>query len=144
MILLDVSVLVSAVRRDAPEHAPMAGWLSAALVGNESVLIAPESLGAMVRITTHRKIWTHPLSHDIAFGFADRVRAAPAVRLVTPGPAHWGHFADLCRTADARGNLVSDAWLAALAVEQSATLVTTDRDFARFPGLRWRHPLAKR
>ncbi|MEK7767726.1 MAG: PIN domain-containing protein, partial [bacterium] len=72
---------------------------------------------------------------------ADVLRAEPQCVLASPGPRHWGLFMDLCRKADARGNLVPDAWLAALAIESGCELVTTDRDFARFPGLHWRLPL---
>jgi predicted nucleic acid-binding protein len=63
--------------------------------------------------------------------------------LIAPGPRHWEIFERLCVTAGAKGNLVPDAHLAALAIESGSELVTTDRDFSRFPGLRWRHPLAE-
>jgi uncharacterized protein len=62
--------------------------------------------------------------------------------MIRPGPRHWGLFARLCRENGAAGNLVPDAYLAALAIEAGCELITTDRDFARFDGLRWRHPLA--
>ena len=61
---------------------------------------------------------------------------------IAPGPRHWGIFAGLCRTTGVRGNLVPDAYLAALAIESGSEWISTDRDYARFPGLRWRHPLA--
>ncbi len=75
--------------------------------------------------------------------FLDAVLAGPAVRRVVPGERHWDLFLDLCRRGDAKGNLISDAWLAAIAIEQGATLVTADRDFRRFPGLRLEDPLAR-
>jgi predicted nucleic acid-binding protein len=62
--------------------------------------------------------------------------------IVAPGPRHWGIFANLCAAVGAKGNLVPDAYLAALALESGSEWVTTDHDFSRFPGLRWRHPLA--
>jgi toxin-antitoxin system PIN domain toxin len=77
-----------------------------------------------------------------ALAFANAVRSQPAAVVVAPGDRHWMIFERLCGAADARGNLVPDAYLAALAIESGAELITADRDFSRFPGLRWRHPLA--
>ena len=69
-------------------------------------------------------------------GFIPRHIEQPAAR-------HWAIYEQLCVAAGAKGNLVSDAFIAALAIESGCELITTDRDFARFPGLRWRHPLAE-
>lgn len=69
------------------------------------------------------------------------VRDHPNAVTLTPGERHWGIFQRLCREANAKGNLVADAYLAALAIETGAEWITTDRDYARFSGLRWRHPL---
>ncbi|TAK75093.1 MAG: PIN domain-containing protein, partial [Dehalococcoidia bacterium] len=74
--------------------------------------------------------------------FANTLRSSPGVVIVGAGDRHWDIFERLCLEAGARGNLVTDAYLAALAIESGSELITTDRDFARFPGLRWRHPLA--
>ena len=68
--------------------------------------------------------------------------SAPNRVEVVPGERHWAIFSRLCREAGARGNLIPDAWFAALAIESGCEWITTDRDYARFPGLRWRHPLA--
>lgn len=140
MILLDVNVLVYACRRDADRHGEYHAWLSDQLAGEEPVGIAPESLGALIRITTHERVWKHPLRIQDAFAFADAVRAAKPVVAVQPGDRHWGIFSELCRESGARGNLTTDAWLAALAIESGCTLITTDSDFARFKRLRWRAP----
>ncbi|CUS38768.1 putative enzyme [Candidatus Nitrospira nitrificans] len=72
--------------------------------------------------------------------FAVSVREHPNAVTLTPGERHWEIFQRLCREANAKGNLVADAYLAALAIETGAEWITTDRDYARFPGLRWRHP----
>jgi predicted nucleic acid-binding protein len=69
------------------------------------------------------------------------LRDHPRLTVLAPGPRHGELFLDLCRRAEARGNLVSDAYHAALAVETGSEWITTDRDYARFPSLRWRHPL---
>jgi toxin-antitoxin system PIN domain toxin len=141
VILIDVNVLVYACRRDAARHLEYKAWLSGALSGPEAVGIAPESLAAVVRVTTHPRIWKTPLTAKQAFAFVNAVRAAPTIVPVHPGADHWRLFAVLCEEAGVRGNLVTDAWMAALAIEQGCTLVTTDRDFSRFRGLRHEHPL---
>jgi toxin-antitoxin system PIN domain toxin len=141
VILVDVNVLVYACRRDAERHDAYHQWLATTLADPAPVGIAPESLAAVARITTHPRLWKVPLTVDEALTFSAAVRTAPAVQPILPGPGHWDTFSRLCRETNARGNLVMDAWLAALAVDQGCTLVTTDRDFARFQGLRWKHPL---
>jgi predicted nucleic acid-binding protein len=75
-----------------------------------------------------------------ALRFADEVRSPANCVLITPGARHWDIFTRLCRAAEARGNLVPDAYLAALAIESGSDWITTDRDYSRFPGLRWRPP----
>jgi uncharacterized protein len=141
VILVDVNVLVYACRRDAPEHGEYKEWLTAALRGTQPVGVAPESLAAVMRITTHPRIWKAPLTVEQALSFTTAVRQAAIVVPVLPGAKHWRLFETLCRESGARGNLVGDAWLAALAIEQGCTLVTSDRDFTRFRGLRSEHPL---
>jgi toxin-antitoxin system PIN domain toxin len=93
---------------------------------------------------THPRVFDPPDSIEAALAFADAVRAQPAAIPVAPGDRHWGIFESLCRSAGVRGNLVPDAYLAALAIESGAEFVTADRDFSRFPGLRWRHPVEER
>jgi hypothetical protein len=141
VILLDVNVLVYACRRDADRHAEYHAWLSETLNGDEPVGIYPESLGAVVRITTHARVWKNPITIADALAFTDAVRSAPASIPVQPGDNHWSVFTELCTASKIKGNLVPDAWIAALAIENGCTLVTTDADFARFRGLRWQAPL---
>jgi len=101
-------------------------------------------LSGFIRVTTHPRIFTPPAPIERAFEFADALRAQPGAISVSPGSRHWEIYEQLCIAANAKGNLASDAFLAALAIEAGCELITTDRDFARFPGLRWRHPLAER
>ena len=122
----------------------MRAWLQAALIGDEPVAISELVLSGFVRIVTHPRVFDPPDDVPSALAFADAVLAQPAAVRVAPGENHWRIFSDLCRAVDARGNLVPDAYLAALAIELGAELVSTDRDFARFRGLRWRHPLGRR
>jgi hypothetical protein len=99
-------------------------------------------LAAFVRVVTHPQIFTPPTSLPVALSQIAELRSQPNCVIVSPGDRHWDIFTDLCSKSDARGGLVSDAYLAALAIESGCEWITTDRDFARFPGLRWRHPFS--
>lgn len=142
MIVCDINVLVFAHRLDAVDHDRYAAWLDETMDADEMHGVSEVSLSGFVRIVTSPRIMSPPSTMDEAFGFADGLRQQPNAVTLTPGPRHWDIFQRLCRSAEARGNLVPDAYLAALAIEHGAELVTTDRDFSRFEGLRWRHPLA--
>jgi len=141
MILVDVNILVYAHRPDAIEHARYLRWLQDALNSEEICGLSALALSGMVRIVTHPQIYSKPTPIDLALNFAQELRDDQGSLVVSPGPRHWGVFARLCRAAGAKGNLVSDAYFAALAIETGAELITADRDFSRFPGLHWRHPL---
>jgi toxin-antitoxin system PIN domain toxin len=97
---------------------------------------------AFVRIVTNPEIWDEATSTEDALEFIERLRRRSCARLLTHGPGRWHVFARLCKDARARGKLVADAYHAALAIEHGCQLVTADADFARFAGLRYRHPLA--
>jgi toxin-antitoxin system PIN domain toxin len=98
-------------------------------------------LSGFIRVVTHPRVFEAPSSIRTALTFVDAIRYAQHAVLIEPGPRHFDLFARLCVEGAARGNLVADAYLAALAIESGCEWITTDRDFARFPGLRWRHPL---
>src|SRR5439155_11239478 len=95
---------------------------------------------SFVRIVTNQRIFQPAAPLDAALAFCNHLRDRPNAILVAPGQRHWTIFTDLCRRAKARGDLVPDAYLAAMAIESGCEWITTDRDFARFPGLRWRAP----
>ena len=116
----------------------------AASTAYEPLGLADAVLAGFVRVVTHPRIFTPPAPTERAFAFVDALLAQPSAIRVTPGHRHWATFEGLCQASNAKGNLVSDAYLAALAIESGCELITTDRDFARFPELRWRHPLAVR
>ena len=142
MILCDVNVLVYAFRADAPGHAAYRAWLRAQLDADANYGVADAVLSGFVRIATHPRVFVAPSTTDEAFAFCAAVRERPNAVAVVPGPRHWEVFRRLCLAAGARGNHVPDAWHAALAIESGCEWITADRDYARFPGLRWRHPLA--
>jgi predicted nucleic acid-binding protein len=94
----------------------------------------------VLRITTHPRIFLHPSALTEALHFCESLIDQPHCALIQPGPLHWPIFARLFAAADAHGNVVSDAWFAALAIEAGCEWITLDRDYARFPGLRWDLP----
>ncbi|MBA2316051.1 MAG: type II toxin-antitoxin system VapC family toxin [Chloroflexi bacterium] len=141
MILPDVNVLVYAFHVGTPDHARYRRWLLGSVAAAEPLGLSELVLSGFVRVVTHPRVFAPPVPVAEALDFAETLRAQPNVVMLGPGPRHWEIFAGLCRQADARGNLVADAYLAALAIESGSEWITTDRDFSRFPGLRWRHPL---
>jgi toxin-antitoxin system PIN domain toxin len=141
MKLPDVNVLVGAFRQDVVGHAELRSWLEWTVAGDDVLGLTPAVMTGVVRVLTHSRVFAMPDSIAAAVEHVDRLRAAPGVIEVRPGERHWDIFRRLCIEADARGNLVSDAGHAALAIEHGATWVTLDRDFARFAGLRWEVPV---
>jgi len=141
MLFVDVNVLVYAHRPEAARHGEFLGWLEEARTGDEPVGIADHVLAGFLRVVTHPRVFKDPTPTGVALEFATAVRSSPAVLPVFPGERSWPIFEDLVAASEARGNAIPDAMIAAMTIEQGATLVTADRGFARFPRLRWRHPL---
>jgi toxin-antitoxin system PIN domain toxin len=142
MQLPDVNVLIYAHREDADEHEAYAAWLEN-LVNHEAPFAVSEIvLSSFLRIVSNPKIFTPATPMNVALEFCERLVAWPRSVPVLPTERHWALFTQLCRDSQIKGAMVSDAYLAALAIEHGCELVTTDSDFARFAGLRWRHPLS--
>jgi hypothetical protein len=140
VILPDANVLVHAFRADSPDHKKCRLWLKSVVGGDMAYGMSPQVLGAVVRIVTHPRIFVPPTPLEEALAFANLLLDQPHCQLIQPGPRHWGIFRDVCRRERASGNLVPDAWFAALAIESGCEWITMDRDYARFEGLRWREP----
>ena len=140
MKLLDVNILVGVYRDDAPRHAELREWLRRTLGSGEHILLTPMVVAGFIRVSTNVKIFPLATSSEEAVAQIDQLLRSRFVSWAMPGPRHWQIFSELCQRADAQGNLVSDAAIAAVAIEHGATLVSLDRDFARFPGLRWEVP----
>lgn len=138
---MDVNVLVYAQREDAPNHRAYREWLELVLSGEDAFALSELVLSGVVRVLTHPRVFDPPTPLERALLFVDTLRQCEQCVPVAPGARHWEIFRRLCRAAGAKGNLVPDAYLAALAIESGSEWITTDRDFSRFPGLRWRHPL---
>jgi toxin-antitoxin system PIN domain toxin len=134
-MLLDVNVLIDAHRMDSPHHDAVADWLRETLESGRTALLADLVMTGFVRIVTSPRIFDPPSPAEKAMEFLDELLAEPGCRRVWAGPRHWEIMRRMIIEGDARANLVTDAHIAALAVEQGTPLVTRDRDFARFPGL---------
>lgn len=142
-MLLDVNVLLAAHRDDHPHHDIVRPWFDRMLAGHEPFAVPDIVWSSFIRIATNRRTFEVPTPLGDAFGFLRATRAQPHHVAVEPGERHLAIFEELCRTADATGDLSVDAYLAAIAVEQGCTLVSLDRDFARFDALDWRRPVAR-
>ena len=142
MFLPDVNVLIYAHRVEATEHQRYQDWLAALVSSHEPFALSDLVSVGFVRVVTNARIWTVPTPPELALEFIARLRGRGNCRPVQPGPDGWKIFSDLVTHTKARGKLVTDAHHAAIAIEHGCELVTTDGDFARLPGLRFRHPLA--
>lgn len=143
MILIDVNLPLYAHDRSSLRHDAARTWLEIALNGDEEVRFAMHTLLGFLRISTNPSIFEQALSVDEAIQIVTEWLGLANVGIATPTDRHWQILAELASTGQARGPLLMDAHLAALAIEHGATLATTDRDFARFPGLRFRNPLSR-
>ena len=141
MDLFDVNVLVYAHRQVSPDHHAYRQWLADAINSDQAYGVSVLVLAGFLRIVTHPSVFDPPGGLEDALEFAVQLRDQPNAVRISPGPRHWGIFTRLCVESGARGNLIPYAFFAALAIESGSEWVTTDRDFGRFSGLKWRHPL---
>jgi hypothetical protein len=142
MTLPDVNVLIYSFREDAPHHSVCRAWLNRTILGDPRFGLSRLALAAVVRITTNPRSYRQPSTLNDAFGFCEDLLRQPHCQIVEPGERHWGIFQHLCIETDTRGPRVTDAWYAALAIEWGCEWITLDRDYARFPGLKWSAPVA--
>jgi len=140
VILADVNVLLHAFRSDSPDHAQCKSWLETVVNGNAAYGVSPQVLSSLVRIATHPRIFERPSRLEDALAFCTVLLNQPHCQMVQPGPRHWEIFNGLCCEARTKGNLVQDAWFAAIAIEHGCDWITLDNDFTRFKGLRTRPP----
>jgi toxin-antitoxin system PIN domain toxin len=142
VILPDVNVLIYAFRSDNPQHALCKAWLDNIVASDARFGMSELVLNAVVRIVTNARIFVEPSSLDESFGYCESLLGQPHCEVIRPGERHWALFARLCQETGTKGPRVTDAWLAALALEHGCTWITYDRDYARFPGLEWQEPNA--
>ena len=142
MLLLDVNVVLAAHRGDHPHHPPVRAWFDAMLAGEERFTVPAFVWGSFLRLATNRRIFEVPTPRPEAFAFVEATCAQPLHLPVGPGPRHLTLLRQLCDEADASGDLLADAAIAAVAAEHGCEIVTLDRDFARFESVRHRRPTA--
>ena len=140
MLLPDVNVLLAAFRGDHDHHRPARAFLEHARGTTEVLCLSDVALSGVLRLATNSRVFVRPDTSEAVLAYLDALLEPPG-QLVRAGTTHWARFTELCRQLTLRGNLVPDAYLAALAIEHGCEVITADRDFRRFPGLRWRHPL---
>lgn len=139
-MIVDANVLLYAADRRSHFHAPARTWLEGALNGVERVGLPWVSLMAFQRIITHPRATVNPLTPVEAWSFVTEWINADLAWIPSPGRRHAEIFGRLLIDGDLRGNLVTDAHLAALAIEHGTGICSFDGDFARFGGLRWTNP----
>lgn len=141
MILVDANILLYAEDQTSPRHEKARMWWDAQLSGDKPVCLCWTVLSAFIRIGTNPRVFEQPLSLDQAVARVQSWMEQPCTRLVNPTEHHWTVFQKMLLKGQASANLVTDAHLAALAVEHGCELISTDADFSRFPGIKWRNPL---
>lgn len=142
MILVDANILLYAEDSLQPRHQQARAWWDGQLSGTGVVCLCWTVLSAFIRIGTNPRVFEHPLSLEQALVRVQSWLDQPCTRVVRPTERHWTVFKQLLTDGQAVANLVTDAHLAALAIEHGCELASTDSDFARFPKLKWKNPLA--
>lgn len=143
MIAVDANLLIYAYDATCPQHEEARQWLEEVLSGSQEVGLPWQAISAFLRVLTHPGVAGGRLGMAEAVEIVGEWLALPNVRALSPGRGHWALFRELLLKTNARGNITTDAGLAATAIEHGAILYTNDRDFARFPGLRWVNPLER-
>lgn len=140
MRLLDVNFVLAAHRDDHPHFEAARGWLEDTLNTQQAFCVTDLVAGSFLRLATNRRVFSNPTPLGEAFDYLRALRGQPAHTTLAPGPGHLAILERICGEADISGDLIPDAQLAAVAVEHACEVVSFDRDFARFPNLRWTRP----
>lgn len=142
MIILDANILLYAYDLKAVLHQEARSWLFEVLSGDAPVGLPWQSVAAFLRLMTNPHLPGQRFTSHEALNFVESWLAQPNVRLLSPGDMHWSILKRMIIGGQVRGPMITDAQLAAITLEYGGVLHTTDRDFARFPDLRWKNPLA--
>ena len=143
MTILDANVLLYAYNADAPQHPAAARWLAKLLESGEVIALPWITIWAFIRIATNSRIWPNPLPAKQVFAIVEKWISQPGVIVLEPGPRHTEILKGLIIDQSVTGAMVTDAVLAALALENGAFLASADQDFRRFPTLQWRNPFSQ-
>jgi uncharacterized protein len=141
VIVVDANLLLYAYNSSAPGHTKARHWVETVFSGTEIVGLPWQTISAFLRIITNRQLRGERLTMEEAAEIIDEWAALPVVHLLSAGERHWAHFKRMLVDGKVSGPMTSDAELAAVTMENAGVLYTTDRDFARFPGLKWVNPL---
>ena len=141
MILPDVNLLVYAYNTDAPWHQQARRWWETCLDGSQPVAIAWVVALGFVRLMTSRAVMQRPMTMAVALCQVGRWLERPSVLILQPGPRHFAILLSFCEAGVLQSDLLTDAHIAALAIDNQAVLHSNDSDFSRFAGLRWNNPL---
>ena len=141
MIVIDANLLIYSYDLDSTYHKKSRAWLEEALSGAEAVGLPWQSVSAFLRVITNRRLSGMRVSLQQAVQVVDEWFQQPNVQMLVPADQHWSVLRQMILEGQASGPLVSDAEIAAITIEHGGVLHTADRDFARFPGLRWKNPL---
>jgi len=141
VIVLDANLLLYAYDSDSDKHAKARAWVEQIFSGASPVGLPWQTIAAFMRIVTNPRLSGKRFTAAEAVEIVDQWVNQPNVRLLGPGDHHWSFLRQMIVDGQAHGPLVTDAQLAALTIEYGGTLHTTDRDFSRFPGLRWKNPI---
>jgi hypothetical protein len=141
VIVLDVNLLLYAYDDTSTHHSDARVWLKKTFSGPDLIGLPWQTVWAFLRLSTNSRILTNSLSMEMAISIVQKWMELKNVRLLVPGERHWSIFQRMLIEGQVRGPMTTDAQLAALTIEYGGVLHTTDRDFARFPGLRWVNPL---
>lgn len=141
MVVVDANLLIYASSEDSPYYPAASDWLASAFSGDEPIRLPWSSINAFLRIATHPTLSDPPMTQSRAIDVVNSWLSQPNVSILNPGPNYWPILRHLILDTPARGNLVMDAHLAALAIEHDGVVYTTDRDFRRFKGVQVINPL---
>jgi hypothetical protein len=141
LILVDANLLLYAVDESSPVNEKARKWWESALSGKDPVYLCWTVISAFIRIGTNPRVFENPLMLNEAVSIVEGWFTQPCVRIAVPTENHWNELRTMLNKGKANGNLVTDAHLAALAREYNCTLYSSDADFARFKGIKWKNPL---
>lgn len=141
MIVPDINLLLYAYDSASPFHSKAAAWWQTCLSGSEPVGLAQVVVFGFMRIVTNGRVFKNPMTPNEAADYVRSWQSQPVVQILEPRADHVGQVLKLLETLGTAGNLVTDAQIAALAIEHAAVLHTADADFLRFRGLRWFNPI---
>jgi hypothetical protein len=141
VIVIDANLLIYSYDAASAHHLKSSAWLEEALSSGEPVGLSWPTVSAFLRVVTNRRLPGKRVDLREAVDAVQEWLQQPNVRILVPGDGHWPALRRMILEGGASGPLISDAQLAALTIEYGGVLHTADRDFARFPGLRWKNPL---